>query len=56
VEYDKYDERVRDLYNASDFSTKRFIYLKRGRNRIVVSAGSQDVQIRLKGRIEYVSV
>lgn len=56
VEYDKYDERVRDLYNASDFSTKRFIYLKRGRNRIVVSAGSQDVQIRLRGRIEYVSV
>lgn len=56
VEYDKYDQRVRDLYNTSDFSTKRFIYLQRGRNRIVVSAGSQDVQIRLRGRIEYVSV
>jgi hypothetical protein len=56
VEYDKYDQRVRDLYNASDFSTERFIYLQRGRNRIVVSAGSQDVQIRLRGRIEYVSV
>ena len=56
VEYDKYDHRVRDLYNASDFSTERFIYLQRGRNRIVVSAGNQDVQIRLRGRIEYVSV
>lgn len=56
IEYDIYDQYVRDLYNASDFSTKRFIYLQRGRNRIVVSAGNQDVQIRLKGRIEYVSV
>ena len=56
VEYDKYAHRVRDLYNASDFSTERFIYLQRGRNRIVVSAGNQDVQIRLRGRIEYVSV
>ena len=56
VEYDKYDQKVRDLYNASDFSTKRFIYLQRGRNRIVVSAGNQDVQIRLRGRIEYVSI
>lgn len=56
AEYDKYDQKVRDLYNASDFSTKRFIYLQRGRNRIVVSAGNQDVKIRLRGRIEYVSV
>jgi len=55
VEYDKYDQYVRDLYNASDFSTKRFIYLQRGRNRVVVSAG-ENVKIRLKGRIEYVSV
>lgn len=55
-EYDKYGELVHDLYGSSDFSTKRFIYLQRGRNRVVVSTGGTDVRIILKGRIEYVTV
>ena len=48
---------VDDLYKNSDFSTERFIYLSKGRNRIVVTTENQEaVAIGMEGHIYYASI
>ncbi|MEG2101743.1 MAG: hypothetical protein RRY99_09550 [Flavobacterium sp.] len=57
AEYDENGRYLRDLYQMSDFSTKRFINLQCGKNRISVSQeGSGKINFFIEGRIEYESV
>lgn len=48
---------VLDAYGFSDFSTKRFMALQHGQNRITVSHdGTNVIKVAAEGRIEYASV
>lgn len=48
---------VRDMYEASDFSTERFIYLQPGMNRISAGHdGIQNVKLTVRGFIYYAAV
>lgn len=48
---------IQDAYQLSDFSTQRFIQLKKGMNRISVSSfGTEVPMIAVRGNIEYASV
>ena len=48
---------VHDLYGVSNFETKRFVFLKYGKNRIVVDHdGTNTLKLAVEGRIEYETV
>lgn len=56
-EYTANGALVRDLYNLSDFSTKRFMYLEFGNNRISIGDDSSNkVTTEAEGIIYYASV
>ena len=55
--YNPNNEEVRDMYQASDFSTKRAIYLQRGQNQIAVSDDNSNKTIVIaEGEFRYASV
>lgn len=57
AEYDTNGNKVIDLYNFSDFSTKRFIYLEAGENVIsVTDDNSNEVLVKAEAMVSYVSV
>lgn len=57
AEYDERGSYIKDLYQQSDFATKRFINLQCGKNRISVSQeGSGKIIFFVEGRIEYESI
>lgn len=56
-EYNLADEIVLDMYSLSDFSTKRFLQAKHGRNRISISHSSSDaLKVMVEANISYASV
>ena len=56
-EYNSSDELTGDLYEYSNFSTERFIMLRHGKNRIVVSDdGSNTVTVKVQGKKYYAAV
>lgn len=56
-EFDENGQFVIDLYGASDFSKERFIMLRYGKNRIVVSDdNSTSTLVKCQGKIMYASV
>lgn len=57
AEYDASGEFVRDLYQYSDFATKRFLYSQFGTNKITFThEGSEEIRVAAEVRIEYDSV
>lgn len=57
LETDLSNRLVQDAYSLSDFSTKRFMAIKHGQNRITVShEGTNVIKVAAEGRIEYASV
>lgn len=57
IEYDGAERVVADRYALCDFSTARFFYLQRGKNRISVShSGTNGIALKVEGKIEYASV
>ena len=54
---DAMNKELANEYQNSDFSTTRFIYLKKGVNRIrVTHEGTGELKIRLRGRVTYDAV
>ena len=57
AEYDSRGNKVLDLYNYSDFSTKRFIYLETGENSISVTDDNNNkVVVKAEAMVSYASV
>lgn len=57
LEMNSDNEVTNDLYQASDFTTKRFIFCKFGKNRIVVDhEGTNTLRLAVEARIEYETV
>lgn len=57
IVYDSSNNVVTDMYQESDFSTERAIYLQYGKNTITVSdEGSNKVTVVAEGEIQYASV
>ena len=55
--YDNNNNMIADLYELSDFSTKRFFFLKRGTNRISIGHdGTNTLELAVEARLEYESV
>lgn len=56
-EYTLNNEFAGDLYEKSDFSTERFIFLEYGKNKITFTHESSDmIMVSVDGEIEYESV
>lgn len=48
---------IADLYEDSDFTTKRFFFLQRGSNRISIGHdGVDDLELAVEARLEYESI
>ena len=57
AEYSQSGERVRDLYQNSDFSTQRFLFAGYGHNKIsVMHEGSEEIHAAMEVMIEYDSI
>lgn len=56
-QYDGFGRRVSDLYQQSDFATKRFIEIRHGTNTITVAGDSaDDISLKVEAQLEYVSI
>ena len=56
-EYNSSDEVIGDLYEYSDFGTERFLLLRHGINRIVISDdGSNTTTVKVSGKKYYAAV
>ena len=48
---------IADLYEDSDFTTKRFFFLQRGSNRISIGHdGVDDLELAVEARLEYETI
>ena len=57
AEYSQNGERVRDLYQNSDFETKRFLFAGYGNNKISVThEGNTAIKAAAEVRVEYGAV
>lgn len=56
-EYDSNEQLVNDLYAKADFTERRFMFLKYGKNRIVIDHdGTNILTLALEARVEYETV
>ena len=54
---DSSNNLIADLYEYSDFTTKRFFFLQRGKNRIAIGHdGINDLELAVEARLEYESI
>ena len=54
---DSTNNLIADLYEYSDFTTKRFFFLQKGKNRISIGHdGTADLELAVEARLEYESI